>query len=478
MFDEELPILSELVDPPIIQGAAPLAALVADGTPVDQMIASLSGPFATEHTMLAAAFDTSVLAFLSARRDLGLALQHDVLATCRVLRMAPGPGIDDTDIPLRVLAFAAPGDLQMNMPIEFITHHLNVRLDMLYVLPNQELPRLVPDHDVAICIISDSDPGALMRLIPILNRWPRPVLNNPGHVAEGRIEDLTRDGIARLFATTPGIMAPATVWRTRTEIAEWLQASLPIATLVPGAQWPLLVRPVGSHAGRMLERLNNPDELKVYIDSLSAGRFYLSSFVDYRSPDGFYRKHRVALIDGSPMLCHMAISDHWMIHYLNAGMTESTAKRADEALAMANFDQDFGHRHRDAFAALHCSLGLDYVILDCGEAPDGRLLLFEVEMAAIVHLLDPIALFAYKQPQMRRVFRAFSALLDRIAATRPGLSPGSIGSASRRHSPPAGQPEDPVQPLYSRQPMRDQNDAPRIGRGIQRGQEVPFGVRI
>jgi len=416
VFDEELPILSERVDPPVIGGAAPLAALVADGVPVEQLIAGLSGPFAGDADMLAAAYDTAVLAFLSARRDLGMALQHDVLANCRLFRVAGGPGRLADRPPLRVLAFAAPGDLQMNMPIEFITHHLNVRLDVLFVLPQQKLPAVLPEHDVAICIISDSDPDALMRLVPLLARWPRPVLNNPGNVAAGRIEDLTRDGIARLFADAAGIMAPATVWRTRGEIAEFLTTDLPISALLPGGAWPLLVRPVGSHAGRLLERLDGADELRVYIDSLSVERFYLSSFVDYRSADGFYRKHRVALIDGVPFLCHMGVSDHWMIHYLNAGMTESLAKRQDEAWAMAHFDGEFRLRHADAFATLHRRLGLDYVIVDCGEAPDGRLLLFEVEMAAIIHLLDPIALFAYKQPQMRLVFDAFSRLLERAAA--------------------------------------------------------------
>jgi hypothetical protein len=56
---------------------------------------------------------------------------------------------------------------------------------------------------------------------------------------------------------------------------------------------------------------------------------------------------------------------------------------------------------------------MDYVLLDCAEGPDGRLLLFEVEMAAIIHLLDSPELFPYKPPQMRRVFKAFEEMLLR-----------------------------------------------------------------
>jgi hypothetical protein len=175
------------------------------------------------------------------------------------------------------------------------------------------------------------------------------------------------------------------------------------------------VRPVGSHAGRLLERLAGRGELRIYLESVAAEHFYLSDFVDYRNPDGFYRKHRVALIQGRAHLCHMAVSDHWMIHYLNAGMTESAAKREDEARAMAEFHTGFAHRHSEAIAVIHERLGLDYVIIDCAEAPDGRLLLFEVEMAAIIHLLDPVEQFGYKQPQMRRIFQAFGEMLDEAA---------------------------------------------------------------
>lgn len=418
VFDEDLPVLSDTVSPPVVRGAAPLAAAAGEGVSVDQMIAALAGPFADDAAMLAAAFDTAVLAFLSARRDLGLALQHDVLTSCRVFRVAGGRP-DRGRARLRLLAFAAPGDLQMNMPIEFITEHLDVRLDILFVAPDQPLPPVVPDHDLAICVISDSDPDALMRLAPLLARWPRPVLNHPGRLADGRIEDLTRDGIARLFASEQGITAPATVCRTRDEILAALDGASTMAEMLPQGGWPVLVRPVGSHAGRLLERLHGADELLVYVRSLPAERFYLSRFIDYRDADGLYRKRRVALIQGEPFLCHMAISSHWMIHYLNAGMTESPTKRADEAAAMAEFDHGFARRHRRAFATLTARLGLDYVILDCAEAPDGSLLLFEVEMAAIIHLLDPVAMFPYKLPQMQRVFAAFDTMLRRAAGWPP-----------------------------------------------------------
>ncbi len=419
MFDEILPRLSDELSPPEVMGAAPLAARLSAGEGVESVAAELAGPFASEAAMLAATFDTALVAFLTGQRALGLDLQHNVLAQCQLFRVRRGAVTPHT---LRVLAFAAPGDLQMNLPIEFITGQLDVRLDILFVLPDRPLPNAMPDHDVAFCIASDSDPEALMRLGSILRDWPRPVLNDPGRVAMGRIEDLTRDGIARLFADTPAICAPATVSRSRAEVARYLERDAPIADLLPCGDWPLLVRPVGSHAGAQLERLGNADELAIYLDAISAESFYLSAFIDYRDPDGLFRKLRVALIAGQPFICHMAVSHHWMIHYVNAGMLEDPAKRACEAKAMAEFPTGFALRHAQAFQALHERLGLDYVVLDCAEAPDGRLLLFEVEMAAIVHALDSAELFPYKIPQMQTVFTAFDGMLrsgDRKARARP-----------------------------------------------------------
>jgi hypothetical protein len=107
----------------------------------------------------------------------------------------------------------------------------------------------------------------------------------------------------------------------------------------------------------------------------------------------------------------MAISDHWMIHYLNAGMMESAAKRTEEARFMAEFDRDFAVRHRAALAAIADRIGLDYVTMDCAETPDGRLLVFEAGNGMIVHAMDPPELFPYKEPQMRKVFGAFEAML-------------------------------------------------------------------
>jgi hypothetical protein len=78
---------------------------------------------------------------------------------------------------------------------------------------------------------------------------------------------------------------------------------------------------------------------------------------------------------------------------------------------MESFDQDFAVRHHAAFGTIANRLGLDYVILDCGEKRDGRLLLFEADIGGWIHATDPVDIFPYKQKVMQKAFGAFRTML-------------------------------------------------------------------
>ena len=137
----------------------------------------------------------------------------------------------------------------------------------------------------------------------------------------------------------------------------------------------------------------------------------MAPFIDYRSGDELYRKYRVALIDGRAYGCHLAISRHWMVHYLNADMRDNPVNRAEESRFLTRFDEDFGLRHSAALAAIGKRTALDYALIDCAETADGQLLLFEIGTAMIVHSMDPAELFPYKKAAMAKVFAAFIDML-------------------------------------------------------------------
>ena len=262
------------------------------------------------------------------------------------------------------------------------------------------MPTAIPDHDIAYIGGGDvGAPEALARRSRLFHAWPRPVLNDPVMVSK-----LARDLLARNLSGADGLCSPQCAQYSRDQLLAGIDTT-----------YPVLIRPVGSHAGANLTKVDNLGDLDRYLEEVHTREYYLTRFEDYRSDDGMFRKYRIAFIDRAPFLCHMGVSSNWMIHYLNAGMTGSEDKRLDEAVAMAEFDEVFANRHSGAFEALNDRIALDYYTIDCGETKDGRLLVFEADAEAIVHMMDPPDLFPYKQPQMEKVFAAVHRFLLRRA---------------------------------------------------------------
>jgi hypothetical protein len=274
------------------------------------------------------------------------------------------------------------------------------------------LPTVAPPHDVAFVAVAEADENrAILDLLAKgVATWPRPVLNEPD-----RISQLTRDGAWALLASIAGVHMPISLRVDRASFlgfarGEAAPARIP-TTLPINLRFPIIARPIGSHAGEGLEKLDDRAAILGYLARQAQAEFFISPFVDYRSEDGLFRKYRVALIDGEAFAGHMAISSHWMIHYLNADMIDNGRNRSEEATFMQDFDSDFGARHQKALREIAQRSGLDYLIMDCGETRDGQLLIFEVGNAMIVHAMDPEHIFPYKATQMRKLFGAFQAML-------------------------------------------------------------------
>lgn len=353
-----------------------------------------------------AVFDFSTVLQLTGEREAALAVQMEAI------RIDPLYSIP-SKLPtrLRLLAIMGPGDLMSNTPIEFLLEDADVALDMLFLTLDTAWPETVPDHDVLLVAIAESEANRdLLQLVAqLVANWPRPVINRPEHIAV-----LSRDGVCAALAGVDGMLLPQTIRTDRGSLGALAAGDIGVQELLPGDAFPLIVRPLGSHAGTDLDKVTDAAQLGAYLARVGGAEFYLSRFIDYSGADGLFRKYRVVLIAGVPYICHFAISKHWMIHYLNAGMAESLEKRQQEAACMLHFDEEFAQRHRAALAEINRRIGLEYVGIDCAETADGQLLIFEVDNAMIVHGMDPVDMYAYKKPIMQKVFTAFRALLESV----------------------------------------------------------------
>jgi glutathione synthase/RimK-type ligase-like ATP-grasp enzyme len=349
------------------------------------------------------------------QREGGLSIQAQALQMQRIYHLAA----QRQPATLRLLILAVAGDLAANTPLDCLLEDSSIDMDFYYVSPGTPLAEPVPDHDVLVVAIGESQENRalLVALEHALADWPRPVINAPRHIpATGR------DTASMLLRDAPGLRIPPTHQVSRATLMQIATGQASLTECFEDCDFPLILRPLESQAGRDLERITCARDITTYLARVSEEQFFVSRFVDYSGADGLFRKYRIALVDGHAFACHMAVSSHWMVHYVNAGMYQDAAKRAEEAAFMQNFGE-FSQRHRQALAAIHQRTGLDYVCVDCAETREGQLLIFEVDHAMVVHAMDSEALFPYKAFHMRKVEKAFIDLVvRRVAAHKPVAS--------------------------------------------------------
>ena len=169
------------MNPPLI-GLARLARLAFAGEDLRPCRARLLDRLSRNENDANALLDLSTVIQLMGQRDLGLSLQGLALQIQPLYRLQPaaagGAGI-------RLLAILSSGDLAENNVLEFLIEGSDVTLDMLYVSPDLPLPATLPDHDLAMVAVCETDRNRplLQNLETLLKAWPRPVICAPDRIA-------------------------------------------------------------------------------------------------------------------------------------------------------------------------------------------------------------------------------------------------------------------------------------------------------
>lgn len=325
-----------------------------------------------------------------------------------------------------VLAIAAPGDFRANLPLDLLLDD-RTELHTLFLAdpdatgrdPSALVARLGPlaGRIDAVFVVIAEDPRQRAHLAAadrLIDRLGRPAINRGAAIAA-----MSRVEVSHRLAGVEDCIVPL---HTQTSAAS-------IAARAVFA--PFIVRPVCSHAGVGLARIASREQARDYLRTgPSAESFTLAPFVDYRSPDGLYRKFRVVFVDGVPHPLHLAIHDDWAVWYYNAGMDRHPDRLAEEARFLADMTGWLGLRATAALARLGRRIDLDVFGIDAGVMPDGRLVLFEIETGMIVS-------DACRDPggplPARAIAAAVERLIDHGRATGPVHAvAASSGRAVRR----------------------------------------------
>ena len=227
----------------------------------------------------------------------------------------------------------------------------------------------VDAFDVAVNAVCDADTnaGALEAVAAIVADAGLPVVNDPH-----RVLVTTRDRIAAALRDTPGVVVPRTA-----RITPQYTSEVEDLAAAESVEFPFLFREAGTHGGERLVVVRERADLRRLEQFAFDGRaFYVTEFVDVRSPDGLYRKHRTLVIGGRAFPKHLIVSTNWNVHASSRPFMASRPALGAEEDRFVDGDVPAGFH--DAFTAIHERLRLDYFGADHAIDADGRVVVFEV----------------------------------------------------------------------------------------------------
>jgi aromatic-L-amino-acid/L-tryptophan decarboxylase len=272
----------------------------------------------------------------------------------------------------------------------------------------------LPPHQLVVNGIGDPELSfrALAAAEPLLALTSAPILNPPAAVLP-----TSRGENAKRLAHLPGVITPITVKLSRAELSAPAAAASTLAR--HHLAFPLLLRSPGYHTGQYFLRVENPAALPDALAHLPGEELIVIQYVDARGSDGKIRKYRVMMIDGRLYPWHVAISNHWKVHYFSAEMAENPQHRAEDAAFLENMPAVLGPAAMNALAAIQSTLALDYAGIDFGLNSNGELLLFEANATMAVNPPDPAPRWQYRADPYRQIHTATQKMLLGLALQGP-----------------------------------------------------------
>ena len=297
-------------------------------------------------------------------------------------------------------------------PVNYLVGKAPYDCHFYCVLPDapRQLELLQAKADVVINMIADADYGRDMLPFAqrIVERLGRPTVNPPR-----LIMNTGRETVALRLAGIPLCRVPKTLRLAGSE----LLAAAKLKTF-DGFALPLLVRLAGNHGGDDFEKFADWDAVAAFVSERPEADYYLIEYLDYRSPDGFFRKYRFICIGGELLPYHLAIHEDWKVHHFRTDMVSNEWMRREEESFLRSPHLVFDRRHQDALRMVAARMELDYCGIDCALDLQGECVLFETNAAMLVHD-EKDAIFAYKNPYIARIKAAFAEKLQLMAKARP-----------------------------------------------------------
>ena len=268
---------------------------------------------------------------------------------------------------------------------------------------DREVP--LPPHCLIFNAIGDADVcrGALESAGALLERTSAQVINRPAAVlATDRVANSAR------LRHVPGVVTPRSVALSRQRL---MGPDAHAAVDANGFSFPLLLRSGGFHMGQHFVRVDSPDALAGAAAQLPGDELLAIEYLDARADDGKVRKYRVISIDGRLYPLHLAVSEHWKVHYFSAAMPGQPAHQAEEGAFLNDMTSVLGPNSLRALEKIAEVTGLDYAGIDFGLGCDGQVLLFEANATMRIQPPGPEPQWDYRRASVSRALNAARSML-------------------------------------------------------------------
>ncbi len=271
---------------------------------------------------------------------------------------------------------------------------------------------LLPACDVIFNAISDVDSFPMSQEIATMIAADAsvPVINPPEIVARTQ-----RHKNYQSLHELEGIVFPATV-----RLEERLGSRSQIVACLDeaGISLPVLVRRVGTHSARSLEKADDIEQLEAYFERHREGPYYIVAFRNFLDRQGHYVKMRMFFIDGAMYPNHFLVSKDWKIDVtpeIYDLMSANDWMLGSAKQFHADPESFLGKDAYHALASIHSKLSLDYFGVDFTQLDDGRIFVFEANATMRIPYiasgeLDPAP---YRKPSIEAIIEALSALLEK-----------------------------------------------------------------
>ncbi|HEY1976710.1 MAG TPA: tetratricopeptide repeat protein [Candidatus Baltobacteraceae bacterium] len=268
-------------------------------------------------------------------------------------------------------------------------------------------PQALRGHDVVFNAISEPERAgdALDRAQSLIASLGIPAVNAPAAVRAS-----TRENNALRLAGIDGAVVP--------RVRRIPKSALVAGDVPSGTAYPAIVRAIGHHDGRHMERVDTAEELLARVAQLPGEEVHLIGYVDVRSEDGNVRKYRMTIAGSELYPLHLAVSRRWKVHYVTSDMEDSPENRAEDERFLRDPAAVVGGRAMSALHAVRERLKLDYGGIDFGLDRDGNAVIFEANASMFVPPAGNDAKWSYRREPTARIVDAVTRFMVSASSTR------------------------------------------------------------